>query len=130
MPRRSDHAQQSGPSQRQLRVGELLRHALVEVLSRGELRDPALSERSITVTEVRVSPDLKAATVFVVPLGGAAAEGVVEALGRCARFLRGRLGHMVELRHVPELRFAADRSFDRAAELDRLLRRVAPRGDG
>jgi ribosome-binding factor A len=109
-------------SQRQNRVGELLRHALAEVLARGELRDPAVEGVSVTVTEVDVGPDLKNATAFIMPLGGHDAESVAEGLNRCARFLRGQIGHAVTLRHTPQLRFAVDRSFEAADRIDALLR--------
>jgi ribosome-binding factor A len=109
-------------SQRQNRVGELLRHALAEVLARGELRDPAVEGVSVTVTEVDVGPDLKNATAFIMPLGGHDAESVAEGLNRCARFLRGQVGHSVTLRYTPQLRFAVDRSFEAADRIDALLR--------
>lgn len=118
-----------GPSQRQLRVGEELRHALSRILSRGELRDPELAEANITVTEVRMSPDLKAATVFVVPFADGTPEAVVAALSRAAPYFRGQLGREVELRYTPQLRFEADRSFDEAARVDALLRRPKVRQD-
>ncbi|HEX9836189.1 MAG TPA: 30S ribosome-binding factor RbfA [Alphaproteobacteria bacterium] len=114
-----------GPSQRQLRVGELLRHALAEMLERGELRDPDFAGLNLTVTEVRCAPDLKGATVFVVPLGGEGADRAIAALARAAPFLRRRLAEEVELRFAPELRFALDTSFDRAARIERLLREPA-----
>ncbi|MGF1595170.1 MAG: 30S ribosome-binding factor RbfA [Kiloniellaceae bacterium] len=108
-------------SQRQLRVGEELRHALARVLARGELRDPNLAGASLTVTEVRISPDLKAATAFVVPLGGGDLEAVIAALNHAAGFLRGQLGQEVQLRHTPRLSFQADHSFDEAARINALL---------
>lgn len=111
------------PSQRQLRVGETLRHALSGILERGSLRDPALRNVSITVTEVRASPDLKNATAFVMPLGGEDAEGIVEALVRAAPFLRGAIAKEVELRHIPRIQFEVDRSFGAADHIDALLRR-------
>jgi ribosome-binding factor A len=110
-----------GRSQRQLRVGEELRHALSQVLARGELRDPHLTDVSLTVTEVRVSPDLKNATAFVVPLGGGDLEAVVAALNHAASFLRGQLGHEVRLRYTPRLSFQADHSFDEAAHINDIL---------
>ncbi len=109
-------------TQRQLRVGEALRHALAGVFERGALRDPALRNVSITVTEVRASPDLTNATVFVMPLGGDAADDIVEALSRAAPFLRSTVGKEVELRHVPRLTFEIDRSFGQADQIDTLLR--------
>jgi ribosome-binding factor A len=117
------------PSQRQLRVGEELRHALAHLLERGELRDPALAGRSITVTEVRVSPDLRHATAFVTPLGGAESAAVVAALRHAAPFIRGRLGQAVTLRYTPELSFEPDRSFEEAAAIERLLRDPKVRRD-
>ena len=110
------------PSQRQLRVGEALRHALSGILDRGKLRNPALCNVSITVTEVRTSPDLKNATAFVMPLGGEAADEIVEALGKAAPYLRGAVAREVELRHVPRLQFEVDRSFGQADHIDTLLR--------
>jgi ribosome-binding factor A len=108
-------------SQRQLRVGEELRHALARVLSRGELRDPHLADVSLTVTEVRVSPDLKNATAFVVPLGGGDLDPIIAALNHASSFLRGQLGHEVTLRYTPRLTFQPDRSFDEAAHINEIL---------
>ena len=110
-----------GPTQRQLRAGELVRHALVEILREEELEDPALAGVSVTVTEVRMSPDLKHAVCFVEPLGGAHAAEVTAALNRVARFLRGRLGHAIDLRFTPDLKFVHDESFDAADKMNRLL---------
>jgi ribosome-binding factor A len=127
MPRRREHDHHSqGPrvaSQRQLRVGEELRHALAQLLRPGELRDPALREANITVTEVRVSPDLKNATAFVMPLAGSKTEEIMTGLKRSAPFLRGRIARTVELRQVPSLVFAFDTAFDNAARIEALLRR-------
>jgi len=109
------------PSQRQLRAGELVRHALVEILREEDLQDPALAGVSVTVTEVRVSPDLKHAICFVEPLGGAHAPEMTAALNRVAKFLRGRLGHAVDLRFTPQLKFVHDRSFETAEAMNRLL---------
>ncbi len=110
------------PSQRQLRVGEELRHALSEVLGEGALRDPDLVEAAITVTEVRLSPDLKNATAFVMPLGGSDLEVKVAALRRAAPFLRGELARRLKLRFTPRLSFEPDLSFDNAGRIDSLLR--------
>jgi len=115
-------AKNKAPTQRQLRVGEELRHALARLFERGALRDPALRDVSITVTEVRASPDLNNATAFVMPLGGEAAEGVVEALRRAAPFLRSAVAKEVEMRRVPRLGFEIDRSFGQADRIDALLR--------
>ena len=108
---------------RQLRVGEELRHVLSQILGRGELRDPALSGRSITVTEVRSSPDLRRATVYVMPLGGEDSEDVIEALRRAAPYLRRQLGRQVHLKFTPELTFEHDEIWDQAAGIDAVLRR-------
>lgn len=113
--------QPQGPSQRQLRAGELVRHALVEVLREEDISDEALVGVSVTVTEVRMSPDLKHATCFVEPLGGGHAAAVVEALNRHAKFLRGRLGRHIELKFTPDLKFLHDESFNEAARMDRLF---------
>lgn len=110
-------------SQRQLRVGEALRHALARVFERGALRDPALTGVAVTVTEVRVSPDLKQATAFVMPLGGEKLADVLAGLGRSAGFLRREIAKDVKLRHAPELDFEADNRFDHASRIDALLRR-------
>ncbi len=117
------------PSQRQLRVGEELRHALAHILERGELRDPALAGMTVTVTEVRVSPDLKNATAFVVPLGGAGLDAAVAALNHAAGFLRGQLAGQLELRHLPRIAFAADDSFDQAGRVREILDRPRVRRD-
>ena len=117
------------PSLRQLRVGEELRHALVRVLGRGRLSDPAVAEANITVTEVKMSPDLRNATVFVTPLGGADLQATVNTLNRAARFLRGELGREIALRHTPRLTFAADLSFDHAARMQGLLATARMRRD-
>ena len=111
------------PTQRQLRVGEELRHRLAELLRPGELRDPALHDANITVTEVRLSPDLRNATAFVMPLGGANAEEILSGLRRSAPFLKSRLARLIELRHMPNLAFAFDNAFDRAARISALLAR-------
>ncbi|NIA72168.1 30S ribosome-binding factor RbfA [Pelagibius litoralis] len=109
------------PSQRQLRVGEELRHALARILARDELRDPVLVGVSLTVTEVRVSPDLKNATAFVVPLGGDGSREVLKVLNRAGPFLRSQMSREVDLRHTPKLSFQADHSFDEAAKINALL---------
>ena len=117
------------PSQRQLRVGEELRHALSRILSRGELRDPALAGLNLTVTEVRASPDLKNAIAYVVPLGGGGLEAAVEALNRAAGFFRTRIAREVALRHAPRISFAPDRSFDEAHRVHEILERPRVRRD-
>jgi ribosome-binding factor A len=110
------------PSQRQLRVGELLRHAVAEILQRGEVHDPAFEGTVVTVPEVRMTPDLKRATIYVMPLGGKGAEAIMAAFERNKRFLRGEIAHRIDLRHAPELEFRLDTSFDEAERIDALLR--------
>ena len=105
-----------------LRVGELIRHALAEVLQRGDHIDPVLAGHIITVPEVRMSPDLKIATCYVMPLGGKDITPVIKALAENARRLRGEVARRVELNSVPELRFRKDTSFDEGAHIDALLR--------
>ena len=112
----------SGPSQRQLRVGEVIRHAVADVLARGEAPDPALSSNPITVPEVRMSPDLRLATVYVMPLGGRNKEAVLEALERNNKILRSALARRVNLKFAPEVRFRIDERFDEAERIERLLR--------
>jgi len=136
MTRHSDkNREERGPSQRQLRVGEELRHALARLLGRHEMRDPALKDATITVTEVRISPDLKNASAFVMPLGGAHATEILAALQRGAPYLRGLIAREVGLRYVPTLRFLLDTSFDHASRIDALLHRpdversLAPRDE-
>jgi len=114
------------PSQRQLRVGEEIRHALARILARHELRDPELADANITVTEVRVSPDLKAATAFVSPFGGGDPAALARACGRAAGYFRAQLAHEVPLRHVPTISFQPDTSFDHAGRIDALLQAVKP----
>jgi len=111
----------TGPSQRQLRAGELVRHALVEILREEDFTDPVLAGVSVTITEVRVSPDLKHALCFVEPLGGTKAAEVIDGLNRASRFLRGRLGHAIEMRFTPALKFIHDNSFDIASHMNLLL---------
>ncbi|HEX2886090.1 30S ribosome-binding factor RbfA [Vineibacter terrae] len=124
--RRTDRARGAGPagrtkSPRQLRVGEELRHVLAAVLERGEMRDPDLRGVSVTVTEVDVSPDLRSATAFVMPLAGADRERVMAALRRAAPWFRAQVAQRVELRHAPDFRFELDHSFDHAHRIGELL---------
>jgi ribosome-binding factor A len=109
------------PSKRQLRAGELIRHALTDILAREEFADPALHGKSITITEVRISPDLKNASAFAAPLGGEDMGKTIEALNRAAGFIRGRLSREIEMRHTPNLRFLADDSYDEARRIEQLL---------
>lgn len=113
----------AGPSQRQLRAGELVRHALVEILAREDLRDPDLQGVSVTIGEVRASPDLKHMTAFVAALGAHDPQKIAAALTRAAGFLRSRLAKSVELRFTPQLHFIADVSYDEATHIDEVLRR-------
>ena len=120
---RSPHRDtKSGPSQRQLRAGELVRHALAEILSRGEVHDPVIEGHMITVPEVRMSPDLRLATVYVMPLGGRDSDAVLAALERNKRFLRGEIARRVNLKFAPEIRFRIDERFDEAERIEKLLR--------
>ena len=124
MPRRrSSEREKKGPSQRQLRVGEELRHLLAELLERGDMRDPDLRDAAITVTAVDVSPDLRNAIAFVMPLGGQNEERLLAALRRAAPWFRARVGEKAQLRHAPEIRFQVDRTFDEADRIGALLRR-------
>ncbi len=112
------------PSQRQLRAGEIIRHALAEIISREDFRDPDLTNVIVTVGEVRCSPDLKHANIFVTPLGDESEEGrkrLTEALMRARGFLRTRLGREIDMKFTPELHFIADASYDEATAIDRLL---------
>ena len=121
--RRSSPKDGRGHSQRQLRVGEELRHLLANLMERGNMRDPELRETSITVTAVDVSPDLRNAIAYVMPLGGADETRVLAALRRAAPWFRGRIGEAASLRYAPEIRFELDRSFDEADKIGALLRR-------
>ena len=114
------------PGQRQLRVGEELRHVLAEVFSRDELRDPAMEGVSVTVSEVRVSPDLRRATAYIMPLGGGDVGEIIAALNRAAGFIRGRVSRMVNLKFAPSFVFEADTAFDEASKIDALLRQSKP----
>src|ERR1051325_8680981 len=111
----------SGPSQRALRVGELIRHELAAMLTRGEVHDPVLEGHMITVPEVRMTPDLRLATVYVMPLGGRDAEPVVAALERNKKYLRGEVAHRINLKFAPDIRFRIDDRFDEAERIEKLL---------
>lgn len=110
-----------GPSQRMLRVGELVRHKLAEMLTRGEIHDDVLQSHVVTIPEVRMSPDLKLATVYVMPLGGRDVKPVLAALDRHKRFIRGEVAHTLNLKFAPDVRFREDESFEEATRIDRLL---------
>ena len=122
MARSAQRDTASGPSQRVLRVGELIRHTLADMLSRGEVHDPIIEGHMITVPEVRMSPDLRLATVYVMPLGGRDTKEVVAALDRNKRFLRGEIARRVNLKFAPDLRFRADEQFEEAERIEKLLR--------
>jgi len=111
-----------GPSQRQLRVGEMLRHALSEILVRGDIRDPDLAGVSVTITQVIPSGDMRYATVYCEPLGGKDADKIVKALNRNKSFLRGEMGHAIALKFTPELRFVEDKSFAEAEKIEHILK--------
>ncbi|MFN0042868.1 MAG: 30S ribosome-binding factor RbfA [Alphaproteobacteria bacterium] len=127
MPRSSKpkfpNARSSAPGQRQLRVGELIRHALVDILARASFRDPELASARVTITVVKMSQDLRHATVFIVPFGTGDAEVPERAFNRAAPFIRHELAKEIELRFLPELHFKADESFGHASRIDALLRR-------
>lgn len=114
--------QTTGPSQRQQRVAEIIRHALAEVLSRGDIQDDVLTKNVITIPEVRMSPDLKLATAYVMPLGGKDEDAVIKALEKNKKVLRQEVARRVNLKFAPDLRFRRDESFDEAARIDALLR--------
>jgi ribosome-binding factor A len=122
MPRHHQRDQSAGASQRQLRVGELIRHELAALLSRGDIHDPVIESHMITVPEVRMSPDLRLATIYIMPLGGRDGETVVEALDRNKRYVRGEIARRVNLKFAPEIRFRIDDRFDEAERIEKLLR--------
>jgi ribosome-binding factor A len=111
----------TGPSQRALRAGEVIRHAIAEILSRGEVHDPVIQAHLITVPEVRMSADLKLATIYVMPLGGRDEKEVLAALERNKRFLRGEIAQRVNLKFAPDIRFRIDERFDEAERIEKLL---------
>lgn len=114
-------ASAKGPSQRMLRVGELIRHKVAEMLVRGDIHDDVIASHSITIPEVRLSPDLKLATVYVMPLGGKDIRPVIEALNRNKKYIRAEVAHTLDLRYAPDLRFREDETFEEATRIDRLL---------
>ena len=120
-PSLTGRAAPKGPTQRQLRAGELVRHALVDIFREEEINDPVLAGVSVTVTEVRVGTDLRHAQVFVEPLGGENALEVTKALNKHSKFIRGHLGRSIELRFTPDLHFRHDESFNEAARMQRLF---------
>ena len=130
-----DHHRESGrdsgviPTQRALRAGEVIRHAIAEILARGEVHDPVIEGHLITVPEVRMTADLKLATIYVMPLGGRDEKAVVEALERNKRFLRGEIARRINLKFAPEIRFRLDERFDEAERIEKLLRTPAVQRD-
>ncbi len=127
--RRPRQAVFHGPSQRQLRVGEMLRHALADVLRENEIRDSELEGVSVTVTQVKPSPDMRYATVYCEPLGGKNAKAIVAALNRHKGFLRGEMGHRIAMKFTPELRFVEDESFAEAEKIETILKSPAVQRD-
>ena len=130
MPRHHhrDHAP-AGPSQRQLRVGELIRHALAEMFARGDVHDPVIEGHLITVPEVTLTADLRLATIYVMPLGGRDAKPVIAALERNKKFLRGEIAHRINLKFAPDIRFRFDERFDEAERIEKILRTPEVRRD-
>jgi ribosome-binding factor A len=123
MSRNDKHSHRpTGPSQRMLRVGELVRHALAGLFARGEIEDELLAGKVITVPEVRMSPDLKLASAYIMPLGGEQAAEIVEALNRHQRFIRGRVAPELDLKFAPEVRFFVDETFEEFGKIDALLK--------
>jgi ribosome-binding factor A len=129
MPHHHRKSSASGGSQRQLRVGETVRHAVADILSQGSVHDPDLEGHIVTVPEVRMSPDLKLATVYVMPLGGRDTEVVIAALERNKKFLRGEVARRVNLKFSPDIRFRVDERFDEAERIEKLLRTPAVQRD-
>ena len=123
MPRnRSSHRPERGSSQRQLRVGEMLRHALSEILTRGDVRDPELEGVSVTITQVKPSPDMRHATVFCEPLGGKNVGPVIAALNKHRGLIRGEMGKTITMKFTPDLRFIEDTSFAEAEKIETILK--------
>jgi ribosome-binding factor A len=124
MTRKKSHRDSApgGGSQRQLRAGELVRHAMAELLTRGDVHDPVIEGHLITVPEVRMSPDLRLATIYIMPLAGRDADEVVAALERHKKFLRGEIAHAINLKFAPDIRFRIDERFAEAERIDKLLR--------
>jgi ribosome-binding factor A len=118
---RSHHPVGAAPSQRMLRVAELVRHAMARMLSRGDISDPVLEKHVVTVSRVKMSPDLKLATIYVMPLGGKDEQDVIAALDRHKKFLRGEIAHELSLKFAPEIRFRIDDSYDAVSRIDEIL---------
>ena len=124
-----DHGTSHMPSQRQLRVGELVRHALADMLTRGAVHDPVIQSHLITIPEVRMAADLRLATIYVVPLGGRDADAILAAIERNKRFLRGEIARRINLKFAPDIRFRIDERFDEAERIEKLLRTPAVQRD-
>src|SRR5271156_5485145 len=122
MPRHQHRDQAGGGPQRQLRVGELIRHELADMLSRGDIHDPVIEAHMITVPEVRMSTDLRLATIYIMPLGGRDGEKVLAALEDNKRYMRGEISRRVNLKFAPEIRFRIDERFDEAERIEKILR--------
>src|ERR1043166_8959922 len=122
MPRHHQREHTAGPGQRQLRVGELIRHVLADMLSRGDIHDPVIEGHMITVPEVAMTADLRLATIYVMPLGGRDAKPVIEALERNKKFLRGEIARRINLKFAPDIRFRFDERFDEAERIEKKLR--------
>jgi ribosome-binding factor A len=129
MARHRKHDHSTGGSQRALRAGELIRHELAEMLARGDVHDPVIQKHMITVPEVQMSPDLRVATIYVMPLGGRDVKDVLDALDRNKRYVRGEIARRVNLKFAPEIRFRADERFEEAERIDKLLRTPQVRRD-
>ena len=130
MAKHKNHRDQSpGGSQRQLRVGELVRHAMAEMLTRGDVHDPLIEGHLITIPEVRMSPDLKLATIYVMPMGGRDASEVVAAFDKHKKYLRTEIAHRINLKFAPDIRFRVDDRFDEAERIENLLRTPAVQRD-
>jgi ribosome-binding factor A len=131
MMRKKSHRDSGTPggSQRQLRVGELVRHAIAEMLTRGDVHDPVIEGHLITVPEVRMTADLRLATIYIMPLAGRDADEVVTAFERHKKFLRGEIAHRINLKFAPDIRFRIDERFAEAERIDRLLRSPAVKRD-
>jgi ribosome-binding factor A len=129
MSRHQNRNQPPGDSQRQLRVGELIRHELADMLSRGDIHDPVVEAHMITVPEVRMSPDLRLATVYLMPLGGRDEKEVIEAFDRNKKYVRGEIARRVNLKFAPDIRFRIDERFEEAERIEKLLRTPQVRRD-
>jgi ribosome-binding factor A len=129
MAKQHQNRSDKGPSQRQLRVGELIRHAMADMLARGDIHDPVLEGHLVTIPEVRMTADLRQATIYVMPLGGRDVKEVIEALNNNRKFLRGEIAHRVNLKFAPDIRFRVDERFDEAERIEKILRTPRVRRD-